>query len=288
MAVLGNPVITTQLVLFDDLPAPTDLPAGTDLQTVLETMNGLLGTGGDPDKLVLQLTNKSGGSVAAGDVVVIDTANNTAFTTTTTGRATISLGIAQETIASNATGSVLIAGYAALVNVSSSVTRGHYVETTTVAKQAVGNSARRSGSFGQFLTGGTTPTAWLWGVPDQSAGSGGGPFEEFSANWWNMVTGVDTISDATEEAYHYMSGGYHEIVSGDVATGEGWIKLAPNNYSAGGPATAKVIVEGGHGLVFPSLTADPAGGNSENGQVYYNSTSNKLRVRAAGSWVDLH
>ena len=86
----------------------------------------------------------------------------------------MSVGIVQETIANNATGRVLLSGYAALVNVPACVTRGHYVETHTVAKQATGNSTRRSGSFGQFLTGGTTPTAVLWGTADQTASGGGG------------------------------------------------------------------------------------------------------------------
>jgi hypothetical protein len=119
-------------------------------------------------QVVEALVNKSGGSVAAGDVVIIDTTNDGAFTTTTTARSEVTLGVAQETIASNATGRVLLAGYAALVNVPASVTRGHYVETHTVAKQATGNSTRRSGSFGQFRTGGTTPTAVLWGNADQT------------------------------------------------------------------------------------------------------------------------
>lgn len=124
-------------------------------------------------QVVVLLTNKSGGSVAAGDVVVLDSSNDTAFTTTTTARAEVSVGIAQETIASNATGRVLVSGYASLVNVPASVTRGHYVETHTVAKQATGNSTRRSGSFGTFLTGGTSPSALIWGDADQTASGGG-------------------------------------------------------------------------------------------------------------------
>lgn len=123
-------------------------------------------------RVEVPLTNKSGGSVAAGDVVVIDTANDDSFTTTTAGRTEVSVGIAQETIANNAVGRVLISGEAALVNVPASVTRGHYLETHTVAKQATGNSTRRSGSFGQFKTGGTTPKAWLWGSTDPAGSSG--------------------------------------------------------------------------------------------------------------------
>jgi hypothetical protein len=119
-------------------------------------------------QVVEALVNKSGGAVAAGDVVIIDTTNDGAFTTTTTARSEVTIGVVQEAIASNATGRVLLSGFAALVNVPASVTRGHYVETHTVAKQATGNSSRRSGSFGQFRTGGTTPTAVLWGNADQT------------------------------------------------------------------------------------------------------------------------
>lgn len=121
---------------------------------------------------VLPLTNKSGGGVIAGDVVIIDTTNNEAFTTTTTAAYTGLVGIAQETIANNATGRVLISGYAALVNVNASVTRGNYGKTHTVAKQGTdAGSSRVAGAFCQFLTGGTTPTATLLGFPDVSAGA---------------------------------------------------------------------------------------------------------------------
>lgn len=141
-------------------------------------------------QVVVLLTNKSGGSVAAGDVVVLDSSNDTAFTTTTTSRAEVHIGIAQETIANNATGRVLVNGYAALVNVPASVTRGHYVQTHTVAKQATGNSTRQSGSFGTFLTGGTTPTALIWGDADQTASGGGGLTQAYA--------GYNTVGGSTE------------------------------------------------------------------------------------------
>lgn len=111
-------------------------------------------------QVVLPLTNKSGGGVVLGDVVVVDTTNNDAFTTTTSANFTGLVGIAQETIANNATGRVLISGYASLVNVNASVTRGHFGATYTVAKQATDAAASRQiGTFCQFLTGGTTPDA---------------------------------------------------------------------------------------------------------------------------------
>ena len=127
-------------------------------------------------QVVEVLTNKSGGGVVAGDVVVIDTANNDAFTTDTAGAFTGMVGIAQDTIASNAAGRVLTAGYAALVNVNASVTRGHFGKTYTVAKQATDAGASRIvGVFCQFLTGGTTPDAHLFGITDGSTGGAGTP-----------------------------------------------------------------------------------------------------------------
>ncbi len=57
-------------------------------------------------------------------------------------------------------GRILLQGYAALVNVNASVTRGDYGATHTVAKQAADAGASRTGgTFCKFLTGGTTPTA---------------------------------------------------------------------------------------------------------------------------------
>lgn len=171
-------------------------------------------------QVVVPMVNKSGGAVVAGDVVVIDTANDTAFTTTTSARAEVTLGVAQEAIANNATGRVLIAGYAGLVNVPASVTRGHYVETHTVAKQATGNSTRRSGSFGQFLTGGTTPTAMLWGSTDQTAGGGttlvGGRVTRTAGN---LTTSSTTFVDATGMSLTVTTGA-HQVLIGVVASGQ--------------------------------------------------------------------
>jgi hypothetical protein len=127
-------------------------------------------------RVVEALTNKSGGSVIAGDVVVIDSGNNEAFTTSTAGGVTGLVGVAQESIANNAVGRILTAGYAALVNVNASVTRGNYGKTHTVAKQATDmGSSRGAGAFCQFLTGGTTPTAHLFGLTDASTSSSGVP-----------------------------------------------------------------------------------------------------------------
>lgn len=123
-------------------------------------------------QVVEYFTNKSGGSLVNGDVVIRDTGNDSAVTTTTSGQSLSVIGVVQESIANNAAGRVCTAGYVPLVNVPASVTRGHFVETHTVAKQATGSSSRRTGSFGYFTTGGTTPTAHLFGQVDTTAGAG--------------------------------------------------------------------------------------------------------------------
>lgn len=184
-------------------------------------------------QVVIPLTNKSGGSVAAGDVVISDASNDTSFTTTTTGRYEGVVGIAQETIASNATGRVLIAGHAALVNVPASVTRGHYIETHTVVKQATGSATRRSGSLGVFLTGGTTPTALLGGLPDQTASGGAVTFmgcRVYNSTTQSITTGsFQAVTFDTEE---YDTDAIHDTGSNTsrlvvpAASGGKWICTA--------------------------------------------------------------
>lgn len=110
------------------------------------------------------VTNKSGGALAAGDVVIVDITNNEAVTTTTSAASTLIVGVVQSaSIANNAVGLVTFNGYAPLINVNASVTRGHYGATHTVAKQAADAGASRgAGTFVHFWTGGTTPSGWVF------------------------------------------------------------------------------------------------------------------------------
>src|SRR5437879_3574002 len=101
-------------------------------------------------QVVEWLTNQSGGAVAAGDVVYIDSTHDAAFTTGTTSGYTGSVGVAFESIASGAPGRVIVAGFCPLVNVNASVTRGNYGKTHTVVKQATdAGSTRGTGTFCQ-------------------------------------------------------------------------------------------------------------------------------------------
>lgn len=118
-------------------------------------------------QVVVPLTNRAGSTVSEGDVVILSGANDESFDDTTTGQYAASyIGIVQEEIDSLGVGRVLISGYAPLVNVGSAVARLDFIETDTAARQATGNATRRSGSFGQFIKSGTSPSALIWGMPD--------------------------------------------------------------------------------------------------------------------------
>lgn len=64
---------------------------------------------------------------------------------------------------------------------------------------------------------------------------------------------------------------------------------SPGGVSGSGlnSQTARVTLKPGGQLRFVPLAAAPTV-SVEDGDVYYNSTTNKLQVRAAGVWVDLH
>lgn len=74
-------------------------------------------------------------------------------------------------------------------------------------------------------------------------------------------------------------GGVLFLDAGEVSTGYVGIRTGASN-------TMRLQVKIDGQTRFMPLSADPSG--AEDGDVYYNSTTNKLRVRAAGAWVDLH
>lgn len=102
----------------------------------------------------VELTNKSGGSVAANDVVIADGSNDSAFTTTTTAENIAVIGVVMETIANDAIGRVATTGIVT-VAVTGTITRGHYLSTSTTVKLAQGIANKTGGTFAIALTGGT-------------------------------------------------------------------------------------------------------------------------------------
>lgn len=179
--------------------------------------------------------NKSGGLAIKGDTVINDTTNDNAFTTTTSAAYTGGVWIADETIANNATGRVILEGHATLVNVSASVTRGHTGATHTVAKQtaSTGATTRIAGTFCRFTTGGTTPEADIWPVdllgssltnPMSAVGdiiqgtTAGAPAALAAPLTGKVLTGAGVT---TSVAYKYPPGyelDYVEVTSSPTAT----------------------------------------------------------------------
>lgn len=115
------------------------------------------------------LTNKSGGALAQGDVVIVDSSTAASVTTTTTGAyANGRIGVVLEPagIASNAAGMIAFSGYVPKINLASSASLGDLVKTHTVAKQGTPHAAPSAGGdFAQVLGTGTTPAALLFGSP---------------------------------------------------------------------------------------------------------------------------
>lgn len=100
--------------------------------------------------------NKSGATRSLGDVVVIDTTNDEAFTTTTTSGSTNVLGVVAETIADGASGKVITGGYVEKIAVDSSTSRGNFLKTSSTAGKAAPTTSFESGSFAVALTGGSS------------------------------------------------------------------------------------------------------------------------------------
>lgn len=125
-------------------------------------------------QVVVPLTNKSAGSVAAGDTVILSSGTAAAFTTTTSaGQVDDFVGVVYDaTIAQDAIGLVILQGFVPLITLSGSASLGDYVKTHSVAKQSAPSATRGSGSFGQVLGTGTTPAAFIWGFPDPATAAG--------------------------------------------------------------------------------------------------------------------
>jgi len=156
--------------------------------------------------IALVLTNKSGGSVVQGDVVIVGSATASSFVTNSTlALVTDVIGVVIEPngIANNYDGLIAIQGYVPKINLSSSASLGDTFHLDSVAKQAVPHSDRRSSDFGQVLTTGSTPRAYLFGqnkIPSyaklsdvKSAGTNGGTFT--SGSWQTRTLNTEDTDD---------------------------------------------------------------------------------------------
>lgn len=155
---------------------------------------------------VLLGTNKSGGAVAYGDVVILDNTNSNGFTTTTTGAlSTRGIGVVMEPngIANNASGLIGLSGWVPKVTLNTAATIGQFLKTHTVAGQATPHSSPQvEGDFGIALDASATPSAILFGAPNSPglatspAGSSGDWQKNSSSSFgaFTPASGVETFA----------------------------------------------------------------------------------------------
>lgn len=96
------------------------------------------------------LTNKSGGQVVAGDVVIVDVTTDESFTTTATANNQTVFGVALETISNNSSGTVAFSGKHK-VNIGSAAALGEFIQTSSVVKEAQTSTTQDGGTFGIVL-----------------------------------------------------------------------------------------------------------------------------------------
>ena len=120
--------------------------------------------------LVLHLTNKSGATRSAGDVVIIDTATNESFTVSVTSNVTVPLGVVDEAIAIDSNGRVVVGGYAAAVSTLGLSARGDYLYHASNGRAAhMFGTSPSAGAFGYVLAGGSNASTLAHIFPTYSS-----------------------------------------------------------------------------------------------------------------------
>lgn len=136
--------------------APTSNPVPINGHLWYDSTNDVLmeydGTAWLPVARGGTVTNKSGGVLAQGDLVIVDTGNDVACTTSTTASNTNILGVVHVGGANDATVVVLTEGRAPVVNVDGATSIGDYLFHAGTAKNATPSSSNAIGSFARALT----------------------------------------------------------------------------------------------------------------------------------------
>jgi hypothetical protein len=212
------------------------------------------------------LTNKSGGDLVYGDVVVLDNTNAKGFTTTTTaGLTTRGLGIILEPngIANDATGLVALGGYCPQVNLNTAATIGQFIQSHTVAGQGTPHdSPQQAGDFAVALTASDTPEAILFGAAN-SAGD---------------TAGAASSTDEALARFHSTTG--KVLQNSAITLSDTGALTFPDNvrqtFNPGADAA---------GLNVGAVAAEP--GTLVNGDIWYDSATDQLFGYVDGAPTDL-
>ena len=152
-------------VTSDTAPSDTDAAWYDSTLNLGRIYNGSVWV---PQSRGLILTNKSGGALIRGDVVVVGTANDNAFTTTNSANNAIVIGVLGENIANDAAGLVITRGTALINLVSSESTGLQWIGTSTTVAKGLGNTAAVANKFARGYvssTGASSITGFLFGQP---------------------------------------------------------------------------------------------------------------------------
>lgn len=107
--------------------------------------------GGRQTQSIIYLTNKSGGALAAGDLVIQDTGNDSAVTTTTAEGSATQAFVCLETISNNAAGYFFAGPGIVTMTAADAITRGSFLRTSTTVKRATDSASYAVGDFGVAL-----------------------------------------------------------------------------------------------------------------------------------------
>lgn len=167
---------------------------------------------------IVQLTNKSGSSLAQGAVVVIDRDTDNSFETiTTSGYTTTNIGVVFEPngIVADAVGGVALAGWVPKILVSGTANRGYYLRTSPEAGEAYQFGSAGVGDFGITLENGDSPEAFLFGNTTQSTGGAAATSDVLYSNGTELIvensTTETTLYDYTVTNSNIETGGFFSV-----------------------------------------------------------------------------
>lgn len=177
-----------------------------------------------PDVEGQVLTNKSGQSLSAGHVTIIDTSNANSVTTTATAGSTLFGGVSVATVANNAAGVFKRYGYVPAISLEISASAGSFLRTSTASGKAEPRGNYGSGSFGFVTQAGTASAAgFIFGAP-------GGGVGLTDTNTWTALNTFSATATVASGASLNVNAGANFNLATDAIVGnslvKSWVHLA--------------------------------------------------------------